>query len=124
MGDDCCQACGRWAEREADPILRDALVAPRGLQLVVRGTGQAVEISAARPVIQVGRAQDNDLVIPKGNVSKRQMRFVFEGGAVYAEDLKSSCGTFVDGRKITSRTRLGRGAVVMFGDHTIELVER
>ncbi len=124
MGDDCCRACERWAEHEADPVVRDDLLVPRGLALVVRGTGQSVEISAARPVINVGRVRGNDLVIPRGSVSKRQMRFLFIDGAVYAEDLKSSCGTFVDGRKISSRTRLGRGAVVSFADDDIELVER
>jgi pSer/pThr/pTyr-binding forkhead associated (FHA) protein len=124
MGDDCCRACERWAEHESEAIARELLEAPRGLLLVVRGTGQTVEISAARPVIHVGRVQGNDIVIPEGNVSKRQMRFVLDGGAVYAEDLKSSCGTFVDGRKISSPTRLGRGALVSFADHDIELVER
>lgn len=124
MGDDCCRTCERWAEHEAEAVARELLEAPRGLLLVVRGTDQTVEISAARPVIQVGRVQGNDLVIPDGNVSRRQARFVFDGGAVYAEDLQSSCGTFVDGRKISSRTRLGRGAIVSFADHDIELIER
>lgn len=124
MGDDCCRACERWAEHEAEAIARELLEAPRGLLLVVRGTDQTVEISAARPVIRAGRVQGNDIVIPKDNVSRRQMQFIFDGGAVYAEDLGSSCGTFVDGRKISSRTRLGRGAIVSFADHDIELVER
>ena len=124
MEDGCCRTCERWAEREADPIARADLDARRGLALVVRGTGQAVEISAARRVVNVGRVKDNDIVLPSGNISRRQMRFVFADGAVYAEDLKSSCGTYVDGRKITSRTKLGRGAVVSFGDYDVELVER
>lgn len=123
MGDDCCEACGRWGEREADPIIREILEVPRALRLVVLGTGETIEISAARPEIRVGRVQGNDLVLPKGSVSKRQMRFLLEGGAVYAEDLRSACGTFVDGRKISERTRLGRGAVVSFADFHIKLVE-
>lgn len=124
MGDDCCRACERWAEHEAEPIERAPLVAPRGLALVVRDTGQTLEISATRPVIQVGRGKDNDLVVPSATVSRRQMRFLFIDGEVYAEDLQSACGTFVDGRKISASTRLGRGAVVSFADHDIELAER
>jgi pSer/pThr/pTyr-binding forkhead associated (FHA) protein len=124
MGDDCCGACARWGEREAEPIERAELQAPRGLALVVRGTGEVVEISAERPIVRVGRVADNDLVLRSGAISKRQMRFLFIDGAVYAEDLKSTCGTFVDGRKITQRTRLGRGAVVSFADFDVELVER
>lgn len=124
MEDDCCRTCGRWAEREVEPIARVDLDARRGVALVVRGTDQAVEISAARPVVNVGRIKGNDIVLPTGNVSKRQVRFVFADDAVYVEDLKSTCGTYVDGRKITSRTRLGRGAVVSFADYDLELVER
>jgi pSer/pThr/pTyr-binding forkhead associated (FHA) protein len=124
MGDDCCRTCERWAEREAAPIERPELAAPRGLAIVVRGTERSVEISPEKPVITVGRGQGNDLVFPTGNVSRRQLRIKLEDGAVYAEDLQSSCGTFVDGRKISSRTRLGRGAVVSFADYDLELVER
>jgi pSer/pThr/pTyr-binding forkhead associated (FHA) protein len=124
MGDDCCRTCERWGKREAELIDREPLEASGGLKLVVRGTEKAVEISAARPVVNVGRAAGNDIVLPSGNVSKRQMRFVFVDGAVYAEDLKSACGTYVDGRKIGSRTRLGRDSVVSFADYDVELVER
>lgn len=124
MGDDCCRTCERWAEREADPIERLELAAPRGLAIVVRGTDRSIEISPEKPVITVGRVQGNDLVFPDGTVSRRQLQLSLEDGAVYAEDLMSACGTFVDGRKISSRTRLGRGAVVSFANYDLELVER
>lgn len=124
MSDDSSRAGERSAEPEAEPAQREPLEAPRGVLLVLRGTDQAVELSAARPVISVGRVEGNDLVIPMDNVSRRQVRFMFEGGAVYAEDLLSAGGTYLDGRKLSSRTRLGRGAVVSFGNHEIELVER
>lgn len=106
----------------ADP--RADLDVRHRLEIVVRCTGQTVEISAARPIVNVGRATENDIVLPSDNVSRRQMRFVFADGAVYAENLGSTCGTFIDGRELTSRTQLGRGAVVSFADFDIELVER
>jgi pSer/pThr/pTyr-binding forkhead associated (FHA) protein len=107
---------------------RDELAAPRGVDLVVhghgQGAGQSVEISSTRPTINVGRVAGNDLVLPSSMLSRRQMRFVYRDGAVYAEDLGSTCGTYVDGMKIDGPTKLGRGAVVEFGDYNVELVER
>lgn len=104
--------------------MRADLDVPRGLQLVVCRTGQVVELSAERPVVRVGRVEDNDLVIPAMIVSKRQMQFTLIDGVACAEDLESACGTFVDGRRIIAPTKLGRGAVVSFANFDIELVER
>lgn len=124
MGDDCFQTSDRAADGDVDPMARPNLTGSGGPRLVVRGTGQAVELSTAKPVVEVGRAWDNDLVLPTGNVSRRQVRFMLEDGAVYAEDLGSSGGTLVDGQQISARTRLGRGAVVSFACYELELIER
>jgi len=124
MGDDCFQASDRAADGDVDPMVRQNLTGAGGIQLVVRGTGQAVVLTTAKPVIEVGRAWGNDLVLPTGNVSRRHVRFELEDGAVYAEDLGSSAGTLVDGQKISARTRLGRGAVVSFACYELELIER
>src|SRR5262245_29967516 len=118
MGERCCRSCERWGEQEAEPNEpnepneHDELEVSRRLTLVVRGTDQIVEISGAHPVINVGRARDNDIVLRSDNVSRRQMQFVLQDGFVIAIDLKSACGTYVDGRKIGGPVRLRRGAVV------------
>src|SRR4026209_2000359 len=55
-----------------------------------------------KPEITIGRVQGNDVILPKGNVSKRHARIVLKDGKFIIVDLKSTNGTYVNGRKITS----------------------
>src|SRR5262245_37309981 len=55
-----------------------------------------------KPEVTIGRVQGNDIVLPKGNVSKRHARIVLKDGKFIIVDLKSTNGTSVNGRKITS----------------------
>jgi pilus assembly protein CpaF len=55
-----------------------------------------------KPEITIGRVQGNDIILPKGNVSKRHSRIVLKDGRFIVVDLKSTNGTYVNGRKITS----------------------
>jgi len=55
-----------------------------------------------RPEITIGRVQGNDIILPKGNVSKKHSRIVLKDGRFIVVDLKSTNGTYVNGRKITS----------------------
>ena len=52
--------------------------------------------------INVGRVQGNDLMLPKGNVSKHHARLLFRDGRFIVTDLKSTNGTYVNGRKIAT----------------------
>src|SRR5450432_735297 len=53
-----------------------------------------------KPEVTIGRVQGNDIVLPKGNVSKRHARIVLKDGKFIIVDLKSTNGTYVNGRKI------------------------
>src|SRR5689334_3151591 len=50
--------------------------------------------------ITIGRVQGNDIILPKGNVSKRHSRIVIKEGKFIVVDLKSTNGTYVNGRKL------------------------
>ena len=53
--------------------------------------------------ITIGRVQGNDIVLPKQNVSKRHSRIVLKNGKFVITDLKSTNGTYVNGRKLPPR---------------------
>ena len=55
-----------------------------------------------REEISVGRIQGNDVVLPKGNVSKRHCRIVQRDNGFVVVDLRSTNGTYVNGRRISS----------------------
>ncbi|MBK8171751.1 MAG: Flp pilus assembly complex ATPase component TadA [Sandaracinaceae bacterium] len=74
-----------------------------------------------KPEITIGRVTGNDIVLPKGNVSKRHSRIVLKDGRYIVVDLKSTNGTYVNGRKITSPLVIKQGDKVYIGDFIISL---
>src|ERR1700730_18549078 len=72
--------------------------------------------------INVGRVQGNDLMLPKGNVSKHHARLLFRDGRFIVTDLKSTNGTYVNGRKISQATIVREGDKIYIGDFVLRLV--
>ncbi|WP_437738012.1 ATPase, T2SS/T4P/T4SS family [Sorangium sp. So ce1335] len=74
-----------------------------------------------RTEINVGRVQGNDLMLPKGNVSKRHARLLFRDGRFIVTDLKSTNGTYVNGRKIAQATIVREGDKIYIGDFVLRI---
>ncbi|MFO0663446.1 MAG: FHA domain-containing protein [Polyangiaceae bacterium] len=74
-----------------------------------------------KPELKVGRVQGNDLVLPKGNVSKHHAKLLFKDGRFIVSDLNSTNGTYVNGRKIAQATIVREGDKVYVGDFVIRL---
>jgi pilus assembly protein CpaF len=71
--------------------------------------------------ITIGRVQGNDIILPKGNVSKRHTRIVLKDDRFIVVDLKSTNGTYVNGRKITSPLVIRPSDKVYIGDFILNL---
>jgi hypothetical protein len=80
--------------------------------LVVDGPGTRHELSTGRNVI--GRGTEADIRLPDTGVSRKHVDVVLEGGVATVEDLGSTNGTLVNGRRIT-RQALGDGDVIRIG---------
>ena len=63
----------------------------------------------------VGRAPQCQLIIPDPRVSRQHAQIAVLDGGLWVQDLGSRAGTFVDGRRINSQTRLGANSLVAFG---------
>lgn len=74
-----------------------------------------------RTEINVGRVQGNELVLPKGNVSKRHARLLYRDGRFIVTDLKSTNGTYVNGRKIAQATIVREGDKIYIGDFVLRI---
>ena len=73
--------------------------------------------------VTIGRVKGNDVVLPKGNVSKRHSRIVVKDGKFIIVDLKSTNGTYVNGRKINAPQVIKDTDKVYIGDFIICVVE-
>src|SRR5580765_1235156 len=76
-----------------------------------------------KPEVTIGRVQGNDIVLPKGNVSKRHSRIVLKDGKFIIVDLKSTNGTYVNGRKITSPLVVKNTDKIYIGDFILAIEE-
>jgi pilus assembly protein CpaF len=74
-----------------------------------------------RGEISVGRVQGNDLMLPKGNVSKHHARLLLRDGRFIVTDLRSTNGTYVNGRKISQATIVREGDKIYIGDFVLRV---
>ncbi len=79
------------------------------------GAAQRMPISGE---LTIGRVQGNDIVLAKGNISKRHTRFVVRDGKVIVVDLKATNGTFVNGKRVSSPVIVTADDKVYIGDFT------
>ena len=68
-----------------------------------------------RPQVRVGFDRTNDVAVPFEGVSRRHARISFDGKAYWIEDLGSSNGTFLNGRRLVRKQRLAHLDVVTLG---------
>ena len=80
--------------------------------LVVDGPGTRHTLSTGRNVI--GRGTEADIRLPDTGVSRKHVDVVLDNGTAIAEDLGSTNGTLVNGRRI-SRQPLSDGDVIRIG---------
>src|SRR5258706_5681133 len=71
--------------------------------------------------LTVGRVQGNELMLPKGNVSKRHARLLYRDGRFIVTDLNSTNGTYVNRRRITQATIVREGDRIYIGDFVLRI---
>jgi len=84
--------------------------------LVRAGALKGQRLVVKTPVVNIGRADYNDLVVPDESVSTSHAKLQRREGVWVLVDLDSTNGTFVDGDQIKGETPLAPGANVRFGD--------
>src|SRR2546426_292196 len=83
---------------------------------LVRSGGLAGQrLSVKTPVVNIGRADYNDLVVPDPSVSTSHAKLQRREGVWVLVDLDSTNGTFVDGEQVKGDAPLAPGATVRLG---------
>src|SRR3954454_8930395 len=86
--------------------------------------GEQKRLEFDKPEVTIGRVQGNDIILPKGNVSKRHSRIVLKDGKFIIVDLKSTNGTYVNGRTITSPLVIKGTDKVYIGDFILSVEDQ
>jgi hypothetical protein len=66
--------------------------------------------------VVIGRAEDSDYVLGIFGTSRKHLELRVEEGQLIAEDLNSTYGTYVNGKRITNPTILHSGDKIVVGD--------
>jgi pilus assembly protein CpaF len=83
--------------------------------------GDTEQIEFEKNEITIGRLDGNDIVLAKGNVSKYHSKIVAKDGKFIVVDMKSTNGTFVNGKKIAAPMVLKPTDKVYIGDYIINV---
>lgn len=86
--------------------------------IVNRENFKVDEIELEQGTVTVGRHEDNDLCIDDLTVSGRHANIVTVFGSTYVEDLGSTNGTYVNGKKVKTHT-LHNGDVLTIGHYQL-----
>jgi len=105
----------------AGPAAPAAAPGPRpsgviGTFLIRTGALKGQRLAVKTPIVNIGRADYNDLVIPDESISTSHAKLQRREGIWTLVDLDSTNGCFVDGERVQGEATLAPGASVRFGD--------
>jgi hypothetical protein len=111
------------APRGGVPVVAGRASDARARLIVVQGggglrVGDFFEIGSG---IMIGRAPGSDIVIDDNYASGKHARVYGADGAVYLEDLGSTNGTYVNGRRVATRAELRPDDLVRIGEAELRL---
>ena len=98
------------------PAARPASPPPLATFLVRVGALAGQRLTVRTPIVNVGRADYNDVVVPDPSVSTSHAKLQRREGVWVLVDLDSTNGTFVDGERVKGDAPLAPGAMVRLGD--------
>lgn len=99
---------------------RGAKAAPTRI-VIVEGSGSGTTVALSSLPVTIGRAEDSTIVISDDYASSKHARLVPMNGGWTLEDLGSTNGTVLNGKKLTAPTEVPIGARITIGRTVLEL---
>ncbi len=98
------------------PVQPTPAVLPIASILVRTGSLRGRRMPIRVPVVSVGRADFNDIVLAEPSVSTTHAKLQRRDGLWVISDLGSTNGTYVEGEAVEDETALAPGTTIRFGD--------
>ena len=98
------------------PVPTPAAVAPLASLLIRGGALKGKRLPVRAPVVNIGRVDYNDIVLPEASVSTAHAKLQRREGVWVISDLESTNGTTVDGEPVKGEFPLSPGATIRFGE--------
>ena len=76
-----------------------------------------------KPLIRIGRDEDNDLILNEDSVSGFHAELFYKNGRMEIKDLGSTNGTWHNNSQVEGRAWVTAGDILRFGDKIMELVD-
>src|SRR3954462_13590608 len=91
------------------------------ITLTEKGGGNQQQLTFKKGEVTIGRLAGNDIVLGKGNVSKYHSRIVLKDGKFIIVAMKSTNGTYVNGKKIAAPQVIKPSDKIYIGDYIINV---
>lgn len=118
---------GMQAIRRA-PVIQSGYLAPSepplATLLIKGGQRKGERVPVRTPVVNIGRADYNDISLPDSSVSASHAKLQLREGIWMLADLGSTNGTRVDGDPVKGETPLSPGSTVRFGEIAVSFEPR
>ena len=90
---------------------------------VIKGGERIDRLHIDQPVFYIGRDPGVDLVLPDAEVSRRHCRLIIRSGEYWVEDLGSTHGLFLNGRRVFSEP-MNDGGLLQMGSYVLRYRKR
>ncbi|WP_424467512.1 FHA domain-containing protein FhaB/FipA [Pseudoclavibacter helvolus] len=109
-------------QRPSTPVPSAAARSERPSKLVITsGPKRGTELTLRSEPLSIGRSADSDLVIQDDYSSTHHARLLLWNDAWMVQDLDSTNGTYVNGKRVSQPTHVPVGTPVRIGTTTFEL---
>ncbi|MGB7213351.1 MAG: FHA domain-containing protein, partial [Gemmatimonadales bacterium] len=92
---------------------------PLASLLIRSGARKGERVAIRVPVVNIGRADYNDVVLAEESVSTQHAKLQRREGVWVLVDLGSTNGSFVDGERVEGEAPITPGATLRFGDASL-----
>lgn len=91
--------------------------------VTIKGPNLGQRFALAGDSLLIGRQEEADIYLESLAVSRHHARLLRHDGEYFVEDVGSSNGTFVNGRRISGPTSLAVGATLQIGPYVLNLCD-